>query len=210
MIRVLIVAAGVRTRRSLEGQLPARDFEVAASVASLEAAEDISETRADAVLIEVSEAETGEVIESLEESGPVRETPVVVLLEETAPETVSQFLRLGVRGVLPSDVEPGQVAAALEAAARGLLVLAPGEIAAVRPAGGTRDFPDELVEPLTPREREVLRLLATGLSNKEIATRLRLSEHTAKFHVASILGKLGASSRAEAVSIGVRHGLILL
>ena len=210
MIRVLIVAAGVRTRRSLEAQLPAGGFEVTASVASLEAVEDISEARADAVLIEVREAGMGEVIESLEESGLLRETPVLVLLDDTAPETVSQFLRLGVRGVLPSDVQPAQVAAALEAAVRGLLVLAPGKIAAVQSAGGTRDFPDELVEPLTPRETEVLRLLATGLSNKEIAARLKLSEHTAKFHVASILGKLGASSRAEAVSIGVRHGLILL
>ena len=145
-----------------------------------------------------------------EEGGLARETPVVVLLEEAAPEAASQFLRLGVRGVLPADVEPAQVAAALEAAIRGLLVLALGEVAAVRPTGGTREFPEELVEPLTPREKEVLRLLAAGLSNKEIAARLKLSEHTAKFHVASILGKLGASSRAEAVSLGMRHGLILL
>jgi DNA-binding CsgD family transcriptional regulator len=69
---------------------------------------------------------------------------------------------------------------------------------------------EELTEPLTPREREVLRLLASGLGNKEIAAKLKISEHTAKFHVASILGKLGAASRAEAVSIGMRNGLILL
>ena len=210
MIRVLIVAAAARARRALEGQLPARDFEVAGSVASLEAAEEISEGRADAVLIEVSEAGTAEVLELLEESGLARQTAVVVLLEEGAPGTASQFLRLGVRGVLAADVEPAQVAAALEAAVCGLLVLAPGEVGAARAAGGAPDLPDELVEPLTPREKEVLRLLAGGLSNKEIAVRLKLSEHTAKFHVASILGKLGAASRAEAVSIGMRHGLILL
>jgi DNA-binding NarL/FixJ family response regulator len=208
--RVLIVAAAARTRRALEAQLPGRDFEVAGSVASLAAVEDVFEGRIDAVLIEVSEGGTGEGLELLEESGLARETPVVVLLEEAAPDAVSQFLRLGVRGVLPADIQPGQVAVALEAAVGGLLVLAPGEVGAVRPAGGTRDFPDELVEPLTPREKEVLRLLATGMSNKEIAARLKLSDHTAKFHVASILGKLGASSRAEAVSIGMRHGLILL
>ena len=210
MIRVLIVAAAAHTRRALESQLPGRDFEVAGSLASLDAAADILENRLDAVLMEVGEGLTSEVLESLEESGLARETPVVLLLEEAAPETVSQFLRLGIRGVLPAGSDTGQLAVALHAAVRGLLVLTPGEAAAVRPAGEPREFPDELVEPLTPREKEVLRLLAAGLSNKEIAARLKLSEHTAKFHVAAILGKLGASSRAEAVSIGVRYGLILL
>ena len=66
------------------------------------------------------------------------------------------------------------------------------------------------LEPLTPREREVLELLAHGLSNRQIAERLGISEHTAKFHVAAISGKLGAASRTEAVSRGVRRGLITL
>jgi len=69
---------------------------------------------------------------------------------------------------------------------------------------------DELVEPLTPRESEVLQMLASGLGNKEIAAKLGISDHTVKFHVASILGKLGASSRTEAVSLGIRGGLVLL
>jgi len=68
----------------------------------------------------------------------------------------------------------------------------------------------ELSEPLTAREHQVLGMLGAGLGNKEIASRLKISEHTAKFHVASILGKLGASSRTEAVAIGLRRGLILL
>jgi DNA-binding NarL/FixJ family response regulator len=68
----------------------------------------------------------------------------------------------------------------------------------------------ELPEPLTRREREVLQMLASGLGNKLIAARLVISEHTVKFHVASILGKLGAGSRTEAVSIGIRRGLVLL
>src|SRR5216683_2649955 len=69
---------------------------------------------------------------------------------------------------------------------------------------------DELLEPLTRREREVLQMLAAGLANKEIAARLAISDHTVKFHVASILGKLGASTRTEAVSAGIRRGLVLL
>lgn len=66
----------------------------------------------------------------------------------------------------------------------------------------------EYLEPLTPREREVLDLLADGLSNKGIAARLGISEHTAKFHVASVLAKLGAANRADAVRRGVRRGLV--
>jgi DNA-binding NarL/FixJ family response regulator len=68
----------------------------------------------------------------------------------------------------------------------------------------------ELAEPLTRREREVLQMLAAGLGNKEIASRLDISDHTAKFHVGSILGKLGAASRTEAVALGIRRGLVLL
>ena len=65
-------------------------------------------------------------------------------------------------------------------------------------------------EPLTPREVEVLGLLAEGRSNKSIAERLRISDQTVKFHVASILAKLGAANRTEAVRRAVRHGLISL
>jgi len=68
----------------------------------------------------------------------------------------------------------------------------------------------DLAEELTPRESEVLQMLANGLANKEIAARLSISEHTVKFHVASILGKLGAGSRTEAVSLGIRRGIVLL
>ena len=68
--------------------------------------------------------------------------------------------------------------------------------------------PPRLVEPLTRREHEVLVLLADGLRNREIATRLAISEHTIKFHLAAIFGKLGASSRTEAVRKALRLGLI--
>ncbi len=71
-------------------------------------------------------------------------------------------------------------------------------------------LPDPLVEPLTPREIEVLQLLAGGLANKEIGSRLGISESTAKFHVNSILGKLGAQGRTDAVVRAVRMGLVLL
>ena len=65
-------------------------------------------------------------------------------------------------------------------------------------------------EPLTPRERDVLQLMAKGLPNKLIAVRLSISQHTAKFHVSAIMTKLGAASRTEAVTIGARRGLLIL
>jgi DNA-binding NarL/FixJ family response regulator len=89
--------------------------------------------------------------------------------------------------------------------------LHPTEIPATFPASAPASQPlAELPEPLTRREREVLQMLAAGLANKEIAARLHISDHTAKFHVAAILGKLGAATRTEAVALGIRRGLVLL
>ena len=124
---------------------------------------------------------------------------------------MNRAIQLGIRGVLPADVAPAQLLSAVAAVAKGLLVLQPGEQALAAASTQFRNGEStELFEPLTPREKEVLQMLAGGLGNKQIAARLKISEHTAKFHVASILGKLGASSRTEAVSLGLRRGLILL
>lgn len=211
MIRVLIVAPAARTRRALESQLHSQGFEVAGSLASLVASEEFAEREVQAILIDAGDAALDEILESLEGSGVAHETPTVLLLASAPPEIVSQALRLGVRGILPADAELQQLAAALQAVASGLLVLAPTGAAVVRAETVPRTtLPDELPEALTPRELEVIRLMAAGLGNKEIAAKLKISEHTAKFHVASILGKLGASSRTEAVSLGMRRGLILL
>jgi len=120
-------------------------------------------------------------------------------------------LQAGIRAVLPSDISADQLAAALQAAAAGLVVLHPTEVpAAFAPTAPAPQSLAELPEPLTRREREVLQMLAAGLANKEIAARLNISDHTAKFHVAAILGKLGAATRTEAVALGIRRGLVLL
>jgi DNA-binding NarL/FixJ family response regulator len=122
-----------------------------------------------------------------------------------------QALHAGIRAVLPNEISTDQLAAALQAAAAGLVVLHPAEIPAAFPAAAPASQPlTELPEPLTRREREVLQMLAAGLANKEIAARLNISDHTAKFHVAAILGKLGAATRTEAVALGIRRGLVLL
>ena len=134
----------------------------------------------------------------------------VVLLVHGAAADWTDTLRQGVKAVLPSNVSAAQIAAAIEAAASGLVVLHPSEVESLVPSQRVNEFPETLAEALTPREIEVLRLLAEGLGNKEIAARLGISEHTVKFHVASVMGKLGAGSRTEAVTLGIRRGVVFI
>jgi DNA-binding NarL/FixJ family response regulator len=132
--------------------------------------------------------------------------PVLALVSRE--ETASEALAAGARGILFREVDGRRLSAAARAVAEGLLVLDDSLAAVVLrepPAS-----PPELSEPLTPRELEVLQLLAQGLSNKAIGDRLGISEHTAKFHVNAILGKLGAQGRTDAVVRAARLGLILL
>ena len=103
--------------------------------------------------------------------------------------------------MLPTQVSEDQIVQAIRSVAAGLMVFGSNFIP-------QRSEESETLEALTPRESEVLQLLSEGLGNKEIASRLHISEHTIKFHIRSILGKLGASSRTEAVSRGLRSGLI--
>lgn len=137
-------------------------------------------------------------------------SPAFVLLahsEDTAGALAN--LRAGARAILPHDAAAHEIVAAIEAAAQGLVVLHPDMLASLQIAEPSRR-PADLDAPLTPREIEVLRMLAEGLANKNIAYKLGISEHTVKFHITSIYAKLKASSRAEAVAIGMRQGIILL
>jgi len=130
--------------------------------------------------------------------------PVVVLVGR--PELAAAAWRTGARGILRRTADAAELVLAVLAAAGGLTVLDPDLFP---PPGAPQSAPPgELVEPLTTRELEVLGLIAGGLSGKEIAHRLGISEHTVKFHVNTIMSKLGARSRTEAVVIAARLGLI--
>jgi len=133
--------------------------------------------------------------------------PTVVLAPDASH--ASEAWAAGARGVLPRDVDGATLMGALVAVSRGLAVLDPE-----RASGLFTPDSDESVSPalgeLTPRETQVLGLIADGLPNKTIAVRLDISEHTVKFHVNAILGKLGAQSRTEAVTRATRMGLIIL
>ncbi len=132
--------------------------------------------------------------------------PVLALLPDG--EDSGRVWAAGVAGLLPRQVDGERLAAALSAIAAGLLVLDASQRALlVSPA----DPPvSELLEPLTPREEDVLALLADGLTNRAIARQLAISENTVKFHVQSLLGKLDAQSRTEAVVRATRLGLLIL
>jgi DNA-binding NarL/FixJ family response regulator len=145
---------------------------------------------------------------SLERLANARDSgvPIVALLAE--PGIVSDVWAAGARGLILREAEVDSLTAALQAAADNLTVLGPGLASALLPARTIASRPP--VEELTPRERQVLQLLAEGQSNKEIARRLGISDHTVKFHVNAILGKLDVQSRTEAVVRATRLGLILL
>lgn len=140
----------------------------------------------------------------------------VVLLGEGPVEEWDH--RGPVRAWLPPHASPGELVAALTAASQGLTLLTPAQAevifnvpeAAHRVASPPRtpQVMTALAEPLTPRETQVIRMMAEGLGNKEIAGQLGISDHTAKFHVASILGKLNAATRTEAVTMGIKRGLV--
>ena len=116
------------------------------------------------------------------------------------------------RGYLTRDANGEELAAAVRTVARGLTVIDPAIVQGLfGPSTAARSSTDVASdEMLTHREAEVLQLLAAGLPNKAIASRLNISEHTAKFHVSSVLAKLGAASRTEAVTTAARRGLLLL
>ncbi len=132
--------------------------------------------------------------------------PVLALLPHDAP--APSFWAAGVRGLLPREANGDLLTAALAALAQGLLVIDPAFTPIFSAPGAPAD--NTPVETLTGREREVLQAMSAGLSNKQIARQLTISEHTVKFHINAILGKLGAQSRTEAVVRATRAGIILL
>jgi DNA-binding NarL/FixJ family response regulator len=176
-------------------------------------AQEIEDLEPDVVLLELEIPDNGTAPpELLTLSSGLHAGAIVVLADDLQGPWVAQALRSGVRAVLPSQATPGEIVAAVEAAAAGLLVLHPDASDTVQsaPPPVMRALPLSTHQALTAREIEVLSMMAEGLGNKSIAARLGISEHTVKFHIASIFTKLKATSRTEAVTLGIRQGLILL
>jgi two-component system, NarL family, response regulator YdfI len=133
---------------------------------------------------------------------------VVALIDDPEPRWVGAALSAGIHAIISREPNSEEFRLAIAAAEAGLVLLHPSSARNLL----TRTFQASIFpndsEELTGREREVLCLLADGLGNRQIAARLAISEHTAKFHISSILGKLSVASRTEAVSQGIKMGLI--
>ena len=135
-----------------------------------------------------------------------RRPPIVVLAGDPARFSMAAYRSLGLRAALPLRATADELAAAVRAVRTGLVVL--HEEALVPSRARTPTASVAAGAPLTSREREILEMLADGAHNRAIALRLGISRHTVKFHVTSILTKLGAASRTEAVALALRHGLL--
>ncbi len=212
MIQVLIWARSPFTQAGLQAAISADPrFEIVGKLGHPAETElQLSSLKEDVILFDGLE---GDIDEFLSGSSKEHRSRRVVLLTEnlTRAETV-RLMQSGVQAILPRDSSASEITSALEAVSEGLVAFSPDFLRLLLPT------PLEAAEedcgywndPLSTRETEVLALLAGGTGNKEIAAQLQISEHTAKFHVSSILGKLGATTRTEAVSRGYRLGLILV
>ena len=216
MTRVLVSASSAVSRAGLE-TIVAREpsFTVVGSAGGATLAEELAEYDPDVVLVELTGSADEDVLLMLraltaDTDDGARSTALVVLIDEREPADGIDALRAGARALLPRDASAAEITAAIVAAAAGLVVVAPDWTNALRSALGVERGAREESPALSVREREVLRLIAEGLGNKQIAARLAISEHTVKFHVGSVFAKIGASTRAEAVVIGARRGLIAL
>ena len=215
MMRVLVAATDSIVRAGLESILRANPDLSVVGVASdpdTLATLIIAESP-DVVLMELGLQDEEPVSEKLVALSTLTEVAIVLLGDTFQGDWITEALRLGVRAVLPRRATTEEILQAVLAAAAGLVVLHPDAIDLLLPVLSSVTQPvDEasLVQALTPREIEVLGMLAEGLGNKAIARRLSISEHTVKFHVSSIFTKLNARSRTEAVTLGARQGLIML
>ncbi|KIP15009.1 helix-turn-helix transcriptional regulator [Burkholderia ubonensis] len=211
-LRVAVVAASSQARASLQALVdatPTLDFAGSAADAAA-IADRFAGEWPDVVLVEL-EPQAGDWPMSGADRHPAM--PALVLLTDDADgDWIHDALAGGATALLPRGATPGEITAAIEAVAAGLCVLSPETLARLlaQPKAPRQTASATLVEMLTPREIEVLTMLAEGLGNKEIARQLDISDNTVKFHLSSIFGKLGASSRTEAVMQGMRHGLIMV
>jgi NarL family two-component system response regulator YdfI len=214
VIRVLVATTSEIVRAGLEALLTASEaLTVVGSAPDLTALpQQLEDVQPDVVLLEVELHDDDTVAALLALAAGPHPPPIVVLTDDPHGAWVVEALRSGVRAILPRHAVAAEIVAALEATAAGLVALHPDAVEAVLPAASwvARALPSSSIQVLTPREVEVLGMMAEGLGNKEIGWRLGISEHTVKYHISSIFAKLNATSRTEAVTLGIRQGLILL
>ena len=212
MIRVLVWSKSAIMRTGLEALARADDrFEVVSSERRTADLQRMArEFSPDVVLLGDNDEQNASSLAKF--TGNANAPSRLVLVDQVRRTGILRMLQSGARGLLLRGAHSEEITEALAAVHQGLVVLSPEILEALAPTIGELPAYEEVPpgEPLTPREVEVLGLLADGASNREIAHRMQISEHTAKYHVSSILNKLGATTRTEAVTRGYKEGLILI
>lgn len=209
MIRVMVVATSAVVRAGLSAVVSSSSqMTVVGSASDVDILEEVGQFQPDVVLLDLGSNLQSSIWEKLlliqEQQYPVG---LLVIAEELESIDLEAAIRSGVRGLLPGESTESEIVAAVIAIADNLIVLHPDflELLPIREKVAATS-----VQTLTPREIDVLEMLGSGLGNKAIAKHLQISEHTVKFHLSSIFQKLGVSTRTEAVTVGVRLGLIML
>ena len=209
-LRVLIVSANPLARGGLAALLEGMPrMKMVGSGSTTEAASLAGQLLPDVVVLDAGDGE-------LEELDPIARLasaqpglPIVALASDQG--ALVQAIAFGASALLPVAVDPETLGAALVASARGLAAIPRQELALLLPQEERIDpAVNAPTESLTPRELEVLQLMARGMTNRQIARRLAISEHTVKFHAGAVLGKLNARSRTEAVARAISVGWILV
>ncbi len=211
MIRVTILAPAIAIRAGLRALLSDdQEIQVIAEAASLE---DLAIMKQETDVLIWSppialEETTGVDLGNLK----LGEMSALLFIHND-PHFITPLLKLPVRawGVLDPEATQAELLASVHALNEGLVAVTPVwlRVALANPASGNGEGQD-LIEPLSERETEVLQLLAYGLTNKQIAYRLKISAHTVKFHISTIFTKLGTTNRVETVNVGLKKGLIVL
>jgi len=220
-LRVLVIAGTSARRAHLAGVISRAVLGVNVTCDSQISPARFAAAKADVLVVDLDTPVSAAAMLDFLEAVPAG-TGSVALIDDPDPAWVRSALRASVNAIISRDSTAEDMQLAIQAAEAGFVLLHPTSVQGLLQNNAIdqmRDINDEdmdhenlhredIVEDLTARESEVLRLVSMGLGNKEIAARLAISEHTAKFHISSILGKLHAASRTEAVSLGIRKGLI--
>ena len=212
MIRVTVIAPAIAVRAGLRALLSDDPrIQIIGEAANLIELEEAL-TEADVVVWSPSLSLDPEVVLSELSNLRIGETTALLLIYND-PKAMEYLIRNAVRawGVLAPESTQAELVASVQALNEGLVVTNPVWLnQVITNQTNSKEANDDLVEPLTGREIEILQLLALGLTNKQIAARLKISAHTVKFHVSTIFSKMGTTNRVETVNQGLKKGLILL
>jgi DNA-binding NarL/FixJ family response regulator len=210
-MQVLVVAEQLLVRSGLAALLATQDdLEIVAQVSGLTLADDLDLYQPDAVVLDLGYPVGEQNPTRLERLETLSDVPTIILVSgaDDAISVVEATDEGTAYGLLLRETSPEMISAALWSVTAGLITIDPALASTLIVPEAPADEP--ILEALTPRETEVLQLLAEGLPNKQIAQQLTISPNTVKFHINSILTKLNAQSRTEAVVRATRSGLIIL